>query len=163
MATYIVLEPPVSASGGTDEADRLMFVRDGFSWGAFLIPVPWMLYRRLWIALCFYALFLVAVEFASRQFGAPTAAALGALGGLYLGFEGGALRRWALARRGFVETALVEAASRDEAEIRYFHGHGAVGSGEQPGPAPVAPSMRFVRPEPTAEIVGLFPTPGTAR
>lgn len=162
MATYIVLEPPVSASGGTDEADRLMFVRDGFSWGAFLIPVLWMLYRRLWIALCFYALFLVAVEFASRQLGAPAAAALGVLGALYLGFEGGALRRWALGRRGFVETALVEATSRDEAEIRYFHGIAEPVPADR-DPAPIAPSMRFVRPEPTAEIVGLFPTPGTAR
>ncbi|ODT09519.1 MAG: hypothetical protein ABS35_42900 [Kaistia sp. SCN 65-12] len=144
------------------DADRLVFVRDGFSWGAFLIPVPWMLYRRLWIALCFYALFLVAVEFASRQLGAPTAAALGVLGALYLGFEGSALRRWALARRGFVETALVEAASRDEAEIRHFHGHAEAAPVDRE-PAPVAPPQRFARSESAAEIVGLFPTPGTAR
>jgi hypothetical protein len=163
MASYTVLAPPVSASGGAGDADRLIFVRDGFSWGAFLIPVLWMLYRRTWILLCFYALFLAAVEFAGRHLGAPTAAALGLLGALYLGFEGAPLRRWALVRRGFVETGVVDAASLDEAEIRYFHGHAADEAGPQPAPVSGAPSQRLLRSEPTAEIVGLFPTPGTAR
>jgi len=162
MASYTVFAPPVSASGGAGDADRLIFVRDGFSWGAFLIPVLWLLYRRLWIALCFYALFLVAIELAGRFLGAPTAAALGLLGALFLGFEGAVLRRWALARRGFVETGLVDAASQEEAEIRYFHGAAEPASADR-GPAPVVPPTRFARSEPTAEIVGLFPTPGTAR
>jgi hypothetical protein len=162
MATYIVLAPPVPASGGASDADRLIFVRDGFSWGAFLIPVLWMLYRRLWIVLCVYALFLVAVELAGRHLGAPTAAGLGVLGALFLGFEGGVLRRWSLRRRGFVETALVEAASREEAEIRYFHDAAGPASAEREL-APVAPPMRLARTESTAEIVGLFPTPGTTR
>lgn len=162
MATYTVLAPPVSAPGGAGDADRLIFVRDGFSWGAFLIPILWMLYRRLWIVLCFYALFLVAIELAGRFLGAPVAVGLGLLGALFLGFEGSVLRRWTLLRRGFAEIGLVDAASNDEAEIRYFHGAAETTSVDQK-PAPVAPTQRFARAETAAEIVGLFPTPGTAR
>jgi hypothetical protein len=160
MATFIVLAPPVSASGGAGDADRMVFVRDGFSWGAFLISLPWLLYRRQWIALCFYALFVVGIDFATRQFGGSTAAALGLLGSLFLGFEGNALRRWSFVRRGFVEQGVVEASSRDEAEIRYFHGRD-----DETGFAPStgAPFHRFTRTDTPAEIIGLFPTPGTTR
>jgi hypothetical protein len=169
MASFSVLAPPVPASGGAADSDRLIFLRDGFSWGAFLIPVLWLLYRRLWIPLAFYALFLVALELAGRQFGPLAAGSLGLLGALFLGLEGAALRRWTLARHGFVELALVEAASREEAEIRYFHDGVADGEGEPrtpshvPAPAVASARPRFARLPSTADVVGLFPTPGTTR
>jgi hypothetical protein len=163
MTIYTVLAPPVSATGGLDEADRMIFVRDGFSWPAFLIPVVWMLYRRMWVVLCFYALYLVAIELAGRFLGAPTATALGLLGALFLGFEGATLLRWTLNRRRFTEQGLVEARSRDEAEIRFFHRFAdASPAGGGPRPAGLA-GFRPARPDSSADIVGLFPTPGTVR
>jgi hypothetical protein len=163
MTIYTVLAPPVSATGGLDEADRMIFVKDGFSWSAFLIPVVWMLYRRMWVVLCFYALYLVAIELAGRFLGAPTATALGVLGALFLGFEGNSLLRWTLSRRRFTEQGLVEAASRDEAEIRFFHRFAAASTAAAE-PRLAGPAVhRAARPDSSADIVGLFPTPGTVR
>lgn len=158
MTTYTVHAPPVSATGGMSEAERMIFVKDGFCWAACLIPVVWMLYRRMWVVLCLYALFAVAIELAGRFLGVPAATALGLLGALYLGFEGNTLRRWSLARRRFSERGVVEGGSREEAEIRFFH-RSTVPTPPQARavPAPVA-TPRF-----SADIVGLFPTPGTSR
>ncbi|WEK51060.1 MAG: DUF2628 domain-containing protein [Candidatus Kaistia colombiensis] len=163
MTTYTVHAPPVSATGGMREAERMVFVRDGFCWAAFVIPVIWMLYRRLWIVLCLYALFAVAIELAGRTLGAPTATALGILGALYLGFEGNTLRRWSLARRRFTERGLADGRSLDEAEIRFFHRPaGVTPAGADPVAVGVAAGPA-TRPSFSADIVGLFPTPGTTR
>ncbi|MEF0940590.1 DUF2628 domain-containing protein [Rhizobium sp. BR 362] len=46
MASYLILTPP----GGTDKDQvRTRFIRDGFSWMAFLFPTLWMLFHRLWL------------------------------------------------------------------------------------------------------------------
>jgi hypothetical protein len=162
MTTYTVHAPPVSATGGASEADRTIFVKDGFCWPALIIPVIWMLYRRMWIVLCFYALFAVAIELAGRFLGAPTATALGILGALYLGVEGNTLRRWTLARRGFAERAVVDGRSIAEAEIRFFHRlASAPDNADQV--AAGAPASPAARPSFSTDIVGLFPTPGTTR
>lgn len=163
MTIYTVHAPPVSATGGASEAERMIFVKDGFCWPALLIPVVWMLYRRLWIVLCLYALFAVALEFSGRLLGVPTATALGFLGALYLGFEGNTLRRWTLARRGFCELGVVEGRSREEAEIRFFH-RLADGNSDVVRRTPVVAGAATVKnPHFSADIVGLFPTPGTTR
>lgn len=163
MTIYTVHAAPASAPGGADEAERMIFVKDGFCWPAFLIPVIWMLYRRLWVALCLYALFAVGLEIVGRTLGAPTATALGLLGALYLGVEGSTLRRWSLARRRFVERGVAEGRSLEEAEMRFFHRlAGATPAGADPveGGAAAGP---VARPSFSADIVGLFPTPGTTR
>jgi len=163
MTIYTAHAPPASAIGGRSEAERMLFVKDGFCWPAFLIPVVWMLYRRMWVVLCLYALFAVALEFIGRNLGAPTATALGILGALYLGVEGNTLRRWSLARRGFDERGVVEGRSLDEAETRFFHRLvGATPAGIDPV-AVGAAAAPVARPSFSADIVGLFPTPGTTR
>ncbi|MBB4570449.1 DUF2628 domain-containing protein [Rhizobium leucaenae] len=46
MASYLILTPP----GGPDKNQvRTRFIRDGFSWTAFLFPTLWMLFHRLWL------------------------------------------------------------------------------------------------------------------
>ena len=46
MASYLILTPP----GGPDKNQvRTRFIRDGFSWMAFLFPTLWMLFHRLWL------------------------------------------------------------------------------------------------------------------
>jgi hypothetical protein len=163
MTTYTVHAPPVSATGGRSEADRIIFVKDGFCWPAFLIPVIWMIYRRMWIVLCLYALFAVAIELSGRFLGVPTATALGFLGALYLGFEGNTLRRWSLARRRFSERGVAEGRSLEEAEIRFFHRlAGVTPTGADPTAVGVVAGP-LAKPSFSADIVGLFPTPGTSR
>jgi hypothetical protein len=46
MASYLILTPP----GGPDRSQiKTRFIRDGFSWTAFLFPTLWMLFHRLWL------------------------------------------------------------------------------------------------------------------
>ena len=49
MATFTVYVPPGLPSPAA-RAERTVFVRDGFNWGAFLLGPLALLYRRLWIA-----------------------------------------------------------------------------------------------------------------
>jgi hypothetical protein len=46
MAVYTVHEPPMKAEQSQPDPERFVFVRDGFSFWAFLLPPLWMLWRR---------------------------------------------------------------------------------------------------------------------
>jgi hypothetical protein len=46
MASYLILSP--SAATG-DNLEKTRFIRDGFSLPAFLFPVIWFLWHRLWL------------------------------------------------------------------------------------------------------------------
>jgi len=52
MASYLILTPP-GATNRSEASDRYRdgtrFIRDGFSWKAFLFPTLWMLFHRLWL------------------------------------------------------------------------------------------------------------------
>jgi hypothetical protein len=61
MAVYAVLEPPARPDGQPADPDRVRFVRDGFSWGAFLFGPLWMIRHRLWLVLLCW--FLVMAGF----------------------------------------------------------------------------------------------------
>src|SRR6476660_3985649 len=49
MSIYTVHEPPLKADASTPDPDRFAFVRDGFSFWAFLLAPLWMLRHRLWL------------------------------------------------------------------------------------------------------------------
>lgn len=52
MASYLILTPPgaPNRSAVSDRyCDETRFIRDGFSWKAFVFPALWMLYHRLWL------------------------------------------------------------------------------------------------------------------
>jgi len=52
MASYLILTPPgaPNRSAVSDRyRDETRFIRDGFSWTAFLFPSLWMLFHRLWL------------------------------------------------------------------------------------------------------------------
>ena len=69
MASYVVMEPPGVRQ---DEASEgALFIRDGFSVIAFLVPPLWLLWRRLWIeaALAFAAGFALAALGETAGFG----------------------------------------------------------------------------------------------
>lgn len=104
-----------------DSERDLVIVREGFSWGAFLVSVLWALWNRLWLV----AVVLIALELllplVAGWVGLGTASggilsiALAVLAGLF----GNDLRRWTLEGRGYAEVALVAARSPDEAEQRF--------------------------------------------
>ena len=117
--TYSVHER-VDESG--HPADDAVFVKDGFSWPAFVLGGFWLVWHRLWIALIAYLLVLALL-------GAVMAAVgVSPLGGylvqllvsLFMGLEGNNLRRWRLERSGYREVAMTGGRDLEASEIRYF-------------------------------------------
>jgi Protein of unknown function (DUF2628) len=166
MAVYMVLEPPRVDGDVVRRAERIVFVRDRFAWGAFLLGPLWLLWRRLWLALIGYIVVVGLVMVALRLAGAgPNWRTLaGVLIGLLLGFEAANLRRWTLARRGWRDLGIVIGDDREAAERRFFDGYTerAAERGETVAPAaPYAPPP--VRPGPAGDVIGLFPQPGANR
>lgn len=117
MASYYVLTPP----GATDPEKQTLFIRDGFSWLAFLFPLPWLLVRRLWLisglSIALFLLAVLAAEYLNLD-GLPLAYTV--VLGLWTGLEGGHIRAMALQRRGWELQASIAAQSIDEAEAVYF-------------------------------------------
>ena len=117
MKNYYVLTPP----GATDPERQTLFIRDGFSWLAFLFPLPWLLVRKLWlfaaIAVAIYIIAIAVAEYGGLD-GLPIAYTV--ILSLWTGLEGGHVRaRW-LERSGWDLKANVTAGDIDEAEAAYF-------------------------------------------
>ncbi|GGA90471.1 hypothetical protein GCM10011491_18000 [Brucella endophytica] len=119
MASYVVMEPP--AETGKDTAERTVFVRDGFSFLALIMPVIWLLFYRLWFEAGLVLAAAVALGVAGEYWGAPgTATILTLLISILVALEGNNWRLSALRRKGYAEKGVIEADDRAEAEIRYF-------------------------------------------
>lgn len=159
MAIYVVMEPPRHGAAADE-----VYVRDGFHWLGFLLPVVWLLWNRLWIE----TVVLLAVMLGLGVLGETSGSAEILVGGMtllvsiYVGLEGSALRIWALRRRGYAEWGVVEAGSRADAELRYLSGRSedeAVDQRPLPpirqGSAPSQSSSAGNEPE-----LGLFGYPG---
>jgi len=64
MAVYTVHEPPMKAEQSQPDPERFVFVRDGFSFWAFLLPPLWMLWHRLWLMFLGYVIVATALQVA---------------------------------------------------------------------------------------------------
>lgn len=154
MASWVILENRAEDRSGAGT----VFVRDGFSFVAFVIPLLWLLWHRLWIE----ALVLLAIAAciaAAATFGGLAGAEpfVSALVSLFIGLEGQNLRLRALARRGWREAGVVEAHDRDEAEYLWF---GSARSASEPA-APAPRTAALQRPAAAAvPAIGLVEYPG---
>ena len=122
MAVYTVHQPPRRAASAPPEPERVVFVRDGFSFWAFLFGPLWMLRHRMWLVLIMYAAMVVLLGVAQQELRASTGAAVGiaVLLALLVGFEAATLRRFTLGRRGWTSAGLVVGDDLDLAERRFF-------------------------------------------
>jgi len=162
MPTYTVHAPP--RPDAIDPA-RVVFLRDGFHGWAFIAPPIWLLVHRQWLALLGYAIFiaLLVVGLAWLGAGATAIFAAALCVSLLVGLEAATIRRWTLARRGWVPLGFVVGEDRDTAEQRFF-----ARWAERPQPiepeAPRAPEPHPpFRRAPEREVIGLFPTPDRTR
>jgi len=107
-------------SASTDR--EAVFVREGFSWGAFFFSVLWALRYRMWVTALLIFAVSVALEFAADllRLDPITDAAIGVALALIIGWEGNDWRRRSLDRRGYVTAAVIAAESLLEAERRFF-------------------------------------------
>ena len=107
MSIYAVYEPPLKGREAAPDPARFAFVRDGFSFWAFLLAPLWMLRYRLWLAFVGYVIIAVVLSVGLRGIGASGAStAVALLLSLLVGFEASTLRRFGLSRRGWSRNTL---------------------------------------------------------
>ncbi len=173
MKTYLVFEP---AAGGrnSETAEKIVFLREKFSWPALFFTPIWLLWHRLWIGFLVWLLAMVVIGIATQMFGLhpwATAAALW-LPSLIAAFEASELRRRKLIRKGYRDASVVVADEVEDAEQRFFEewvkGADANESRSTFTP-PVSPvtatttSAGGVSPMQGNPVIGLFPEPGAKR
>lgn len=175
MSIYTVYEPPLKAHESAPNPERFVFVRDGFSFWAFLLAPWWMLRHRLWLALTGYVILAIALSVALRFAGASTTVTLiaGALFSLLVGFEAATLRRFKLSRRGWKNVGIVVGDDLESAERRFFDAwvykswvdkSWANPSAADGAPRASSPAMGVAMARrPSSEVIGLFPQPGAPR
>jgi len=168
MSIYTVHQPPLDSGAAAAEPYRFVFVRDGFSWWAFLLTPFWMLRHRLWLALVVYVLISAAVDVGLRALGAsvfPMVLA-GLLISLLAGLEAGTLRRFKLTCRRWRNIGVVTGDDLEDAERRFFDAWIRQTSARRPPSPPSAPPSGAAAPAPPAApsgVIGLFPEPGAHR
>src|SRR5262249_35889533 len=170
MPVYTGHEPPCDGRVGAPESDpaRMAFVRDGFTFWAFLLGPLWMLWHRLWLVLIGYLVLAGSLQFALARLGATGTARtlVGLLIAILVGLEAASLRRWTLNRRRWNEVGVVVADDANMAERRFFDAW--VNGAASGGPARPAPFSQAVPPRTAAhapgatsnDVIGLFPQPG---
>src|SRR3954468_3264409 len=122
MAVYTAHEPPPSRDGKPAAPERFEFVRDGFSFWAFLLGPIWMLRHRMWLVFFGFVAVVVAIEFGVRRLGLSDGVGViaGLLLALLIGLEAGTLRRFTLARRKWENAGVIVGDDRESAERRFF-------------------------------------------
>lgn len=172
MSIYTVHEPPLTAEESAPDPQRFVFVRDGFSFWAFLLAPLWMLRYRLWLVFVGYVIVTAALQVGLRLIGASVTVitVAGLLISLLVGFEAATLRRFTLARRGWRNVGVVVGDDLESAERRFFdawtnraRAAATAASGESRPPSAPVPAMAGTRRPPPPDIVGLFPQPGAPR
>ncbi len=113
MKRFRVFEPPEAE----EPSERAVFLRDGVTLFALVLPWLWLLWNRLFLAGLLCIALLVAIRW---QFGlSPAALALQLLVSALVALEGPSLRARKWRRKGWRETAAFWAENRAEAELRY--------------------------------------------
>jgi uncharacterized protein DUF2628 len=168
MSVYTVHQPPLDSGAAAAEPSRFVFVRDGFSWWAFLLTPFWMLRHRLWLVLALYLLMLAALDTGLRALGASvfTLVLTGLLISLLAGLEAGTLRRFKLTCRHWRNIGVVTGDDVEDAERRFFDAWIRQAPARRPASPPSAPTSGSAAPaSPSAPsgVIGLFPEPGAHR
>ncbi len=118
MASYIVM-----SDRGEKPEENIRFVQDGFSIVAFVVPVIWLLWHRLWLhaALCFAAFGVCAalVAWSGNPIWMGMSGVASVLISLLVALEGGEWLRASLAQDGYRELDLIPARNSRQAE-EYF-------------------------------------------
>lgn len=146
MALFTVLEPPKG------EIDKVTFIREGFAPLALVFTLFWALWHRLWVVAAILLAILVAISLSVTLLGLnPAVASLLELAtGFIFGFEARRLRIMSLERAGYRQAGLIEASTREAAELDYF----AARPRRAKAPAAPAPKLRAD----AEDTLGLFGT-----
>jgi len=108
--------------GEEKPAQPLLFVREGFCWGGFLLGFLWTLYHRLWLPTLLNFLFWAAVMgiYGAGYLSDISNIVLQLAQMVFIGLEGNNWLRTGLARRGYITAGVVSGESLEVAQRRYF-------------------------------------------
>jgi Protein of unknown function (DUF2628) len=164
MSIYTVHEPPLRAGTAAPEPDRYVFIRDGFSFWAFLFGPLWMLRHRMWLVFVLYVVIALVLEglVAVASGSDALIVAIGLLLAFWVGLEAATLRRFTLRQSGWRDVGVISGEDREAAERRFFDAW--LQEGTQI-PARAVTSLHAINPhQPTTSgVIGLFPEPGARR
>ncbi len=160
MAIYTVYVPQEAAPGSPTALDRAVLVRDSFHWLAFLFPVLWLLFNRLWLALLIFLAISIGGSAAAQAAGFPQSgiAVAGLLFSLLVGLLAPDIKGWTLSRRGYPAVDVVAAPDQEDAERRFFERWLA-----RPARAAGYSTPAAALPQSAQPVLGLFPEAGGTR
>ncbi len=122
MASWTVLTKDVAGDTPLRAAERVVFVREAFSWMALIFAPLVLLRHRLWLAFIAYLVVSVLLAVAGLRFGLPDAVSTAVEVGIHvlIALELPSLRIAKLRWRGFEEAGSLVARDQMEAELRFF-------------------------------------------
>lgn len=122
MRVYTVHEPADPPADRIDRAEALRFVREGFSWMAFLFAPLWMIVRGLWLALLVYIVGIVGLGLLARTLGLgdEIRTVLFLAMHVLIGFEADQIERWTLGRRGWTMIGSITGENALDCERRFL-------------------------------------------
>ena len=82
------ITPCTPRVASTTRLSEYVFVKDGFSWPAFFLPILWILWHRLWLTLVWYIVFVLVVAWTDRLAGDDIATVVALLGKLLFALRG---------------------------------------------------------------------------
>ena len=160
MATFLVFEPADQARTQA-AAERVVFLREKFSFWAFLLTPFWLLRYRLWLAFLVWLVVFVAINLVGGWLGFGPFAGIAAsfFPSLLFGMEAANLRGKKLVRKGYRDAGVVIAEDIETAERRFFETWKDAPATTPKASPPGYPEMKFAV---AAEqnVIGMFPTPG---
>jgi hypothetical protein len=167
VTVYSVYEPLIEVPDLALRADQLAFVKEGFSWPAFFVPILWLLYYRMWVEFVLLALVYVALQLAfGTEAQGQTLVSWASLAiAVLFAFEANDLRAASLERRGYRLAGVASGRDRTEAERSFFSAWLLQQAKAAREPERVVEPRREVEgamPMPRGEgeeVIGLFPRP----
>ena len=166
MPAFAVSEPPENHLRASEHADRIIFLRERFSLGAFLFGPLWMIWKRQWIVLIIYLVVVGFIEYGLQVVGMGwlVLAFVFGLIQLLIGLEATTLLRWTRVRHGWRDCGVVIADDLEMAERRFFENRTALRPATGPVPMSTPAQLSAAQVEPSSpDIIGLFPEPGGGR
>jgi len=160
MASFVAME-----RHGTEGERDVEFVRDGFHLLAFLFPLFWFLFYRMWIEAAVTLALIVGFAVVTSLAGFPVHWPLSLIVSIFAGLEAPALRLASMRRAGWRDRGVIEADDAFGAEERYIAEGGLAGEtgeaeadadGEIPTGRPVPSAPRPAQ----GPALGLFSYPG---
>jgi Protein of unknown function (DUF2628) len=160
VKTFLVFEPQ-AGSRTPEEAERVVFLREKFSWPALVFGPLWLLWYRLWLGLAFWlaAMALIGAAVAALRLESFIAALALSVPSLILAFEATLLRQQRLAADGFRDAGVVLAEDIESAERHFFDRWLTREKGKPQSPSSLPPL-----PQPSqSPVIGFFPDSGAIR